>query len=262
MFGQIKCKVSEKKEMKREKMSCSLWKKLPKNIIDLIYSFDSSYHEYFRKFILRDTQPLFYQTVMNARYLPHKADLLQILNECSHKKKKYPLWSDLQIICNYTMSTPAQFCSCNRIIRKQIFRYRKKIHWYICVETEISLSLFISKLMLTMAHIDFLGFSDICLFNDLSETHENIVADTTGKALRKNLKWFDDKEFCHAVFTDFDIIVKNHLLEMDILKIFTFHDKIYMSIEFDHNRSSHYHYNKSVYDMFIYYINMRLKPNF
>ena len=247
----------------------SRWTTLPKSVIDLIYSFDSSYHEYMTNIVLKkpfevitryQSESAFYHSVMQKRYHQHNANLLLILHERTSYKKfpAYPLWSDIEIVCNYTMRTRANLCSNHRIIRKQIFKYHKKFHWFISIQTEITLPLFLSK-FLCSHYIDYMAFSDICLFNDLSETTNSLVSDTTGKKLRRNLKWFDDKEYTLAVITDFDIIVENHIIEMDVLKIFSFQDRIYMCIEFDHNRTSHYSYNKSVYDMLIYYINMRLR---
>lgn len=250
----------------------SRWSMLPKTVIDLIYSFDVSYHDHMTTFVF-DKKPHsktrfekespFYKSVVKKRYATHNADILLILNEKSAYKTYpvFPVWTDLQVICNYTMMSSARLCSKNRIIYKQIFKFNKKIHWYICVDTEITLCDFLKK-FLSLEHIDFLGFSEILLFDNLTETTNHLVYETTGKKFRKNLNWFKGKEYENVVMKDFDIIVKNRILEIDVLNIFSFNNKIYLNLHFDHNRSIHYDYNKAIYDMFIYYINMRLRPDF
>lgn len=252
---------------------CSLWTKLPKTVIDLIFAFDNSYHDYMKLSVFHNSNTnnsnlpkdsLFYKSIMDQRYGCHsyQSDILQILHlRSSIINPLYPQWYELRTIRNYTMITPASLCMNDRIIRKLIFEYNDSIHWYICVDTEIDFAAFMNK-FLSPVHIEFLAFSDILLFNHLNQRKRYLVGENSGSEIRRNFNWIKKKKFIHAAFSDFDIIIKNQVFEIDVLNIFQFNRKIYLNLQFDNNHLHFYEENKYVYDMFIYYVNMRLRPYF
>jgi len=253
----------------------SYWSLLPSSIVDIIYSYDSTYYDYMKRHILYLKLPmpieitgyakdsLFYSYVMDSKYCSYKSDILQVINRQTAKLNypSYPLWSDFKILVNYTMKTKTEIYT--RIMRKLIFRYKQNIKWYIIINTDLSLHSFVCKL-LSKDHMDFMSFSYICLYSELCDNRRSLIDETNGKKFRNNFDWIQNKHFLHAYFTDFDIIIEDQILELDVLRIFSFHGKIYIELDFDNNYPypPFYETNKQKYDNFLYYINQRLYPSF
>lgn len=241
--------------------------------MDLIYSFDATYREYMSRNILYRTPKTkdkkynlnqeqysdsrFYGAVLDIRYrdYPYRSDMLQLLMERSFPFYilKFPLWTDLFLLHNYTMKMKAKPDRKEGILRKMVFKYQDTFHWYICIDIETNYSSFLSKLLASV-NLQFLAFSEVMLYSNLTDENRFLVDTTTGQYVRKHLNWMEGKTFQHAMFTDFDILVEKMLVEIDEIHVFSFHGKIYLSLEFYHNEMSDYTHNKHIYNLFIYHI--------
>lgn len=256
----------------------SHWDRLPSTVVDLIFSYDSTYHEYmtnqvlqahdnsnFRSIIKPSKESLFYQSIIKLRYSPQWNEILYILHQrTAHKAEVlFPQPYEIHTRVNYTMKL-RQYTMQTRqqviqpkprpFLRKWIFEYDHKIHWYVIIESDITLQMFLKK-FLSKNHMEFLAFSEIILFDNICSNYRYLVSAKRGDQYRRNPDWIKHHEFQSVVMTGFDIVMDNIILEMDVVNIFTLNGKIYVNIRFDDNQPEDYQRNKEVYHLFIYYLN-------
>jgi len=101
----------------------SLWNKLPKNVVDLIFSYDSTFYDYLNHNIINKS---FYEKVMKHRYPKNiLTEFLILLN--INKKKSFPLLHEVKVLKN---------CVTNfreLKVKKVIYQYEQKKYWNICL---------------------------------------------------------------------------------------------------------------------------------
>ena len=245
----------------------SLWDLLPKNVIDLIYSFDATFQEFMRHHVLRlrplymfqtlaDQSSQFYASIICQRlHNSHWGDLLQILNLKSiyTGHLKFPLKYEIDKKLDYKM----RLYDLN--LHKFIFNYDNKIHWYICLDQPcLDIIVFLKRFLFTK-HIRLLASTRIQVYRKIANVHPMA---SFNKSLAIGCLKIPANTIEKVIISRFQGNIHPVNVIIEKLEVLVMKDRIFVEYVPDENRQVNYPINKWKYNALVYYLNKLMKSVF
>lgn len=227
----------------------SLWDILPKNVIDLIFAFDSTFYNLMNQQVLKirplgmhaDQSAQFYASIMSRRFPnSHYGDLLQIMNLKSIYTgyPKFPLKHELIKKVDYPMRLHGVD------LHKLVFSYENKIHWYICVNSKSC----VLKKILFNRFVHMTASTRIHIYTKIANIHP-IVSFTK---ITECLKYPTVEKLS---LVSFCLLLQHQTVEIENIHIMMMQDKIIIEYLPTENSESHFFTNKcNKYNALVYYL--------